>query len=254
MTALAQKPKSDSHLKPISVAPPLVVANDVESNSVTWLGGGQRFVVCAFYTANYLERVRTLRASLQRFRINYHFQQVDGRTSWEATTRIKPDFVIDCLKRFPNHDVLYLDADAVVRSYPDFFDRVTGDVALLFSPVIKRGKRLLSIAAGTLYIRNTPGGLRFAETWRRQELKAGPLSRDEDMIYMAFDEFWGITFTALPRSYSKIFDGIGPEPVIEHFQASRKQFKAARWLRRTARVGIAAVVSLAIYGLWSLLN
>ncbi len=210
----------------------------------TWLGGGQRYVVCAFYTPNYTEQVNRLKASLELLGINHHLRCLPRRATWEATTRLKPLFVVDCLKRFPDLDVLYVDADAVLHQAPLFFDDVTTDVALLFAPVTRSGKRYLSIAAGTLYIRNTAGGRRFAETWARQESKSSPLTLDEDMIYMAFPELEGVTFTALPRAYSKIFDADGPVPVIEHFQASRSQFKLGKLLRKSRRaIVIAALVT-----------
>jgi len=215
---------------------------------VTYLEGGQRYVVCAFYTPNYLEKVLNLKASLDALGLNYHLRCVPRKGSWEANTRLKPVFVAESLARFPEHDVLYLDADAVVKKHPVFFDTVETDVAMLFTPVVRDHKHLLSIAAGTLYIRNTPGGRRFAENWRDQEKRAHALSLDEDLIYMAFPSFEGITFTALPRTYSKIFDSDGPDPVIEHFQASRGQFKLSRLLRkgRRAIMAAAALTGLAV--------
>lgn len=230
-----------------ATASPVPIANlDALPAEVTSLQGGQRYVVCAFYTPSYHGNVLRLKGSLEALGLNYHLKCVEGKGTWEATTRLKPFFVVDCLNKFPKHDVLYLDADAAVNRQPDFFDSVTTDVALLFTPVVRGGKRLLSIAAGTLYIRNTPGGRRFAENWRDQEGQTSLLSLDEDMIYMAFPKFEGITFTALPRSYSKIFDAAGPEPVIEHFQASRAQFKLSRLLRKGRRAVIVAGVLLAL--------
>ncbi|MDX2257620.1 MAG: hypothetical protein NW205_01760, partial [Hyphomicrobiaceae bacterium] len=56
----------------------------------------------------------------------------------------------------------------------------------------------------------------------------------------------GVTFTALPRAYSKIFDAAGPAPVIEHFQASRGQFKLGRLVRRSRRLGMVAISAAAV--------
>ncbi|MDX2258843.1 MAG: hypothetical protein NW205_08000, partial [Hyphomicrobiaceae bacterium] len=203
----------------------------------TWLGGNQRYVVCAFYTPNYSEQVERLKLSLERLGINYHLKAYERRVTWEATTRIKPQFVAESLARFAPLDVLYIDADGYLHDVPKFFDTVSTDVALLFAPVQRRGKHYLSIAAGTLYIRNSEGGRRFAAAWARQDSAASPLTLDEDMIYMAVPEIEGVTFTALPRAYSKIFDAAGPAPVIEHFQASRGQFKLGRLVRRSRRLG-----------------
>lgn len=206
----------------------------------TRIDADHRYVVCAFYTPKYRSNVERLKDSLERLGLNYHLVACPSRVTWEATTRLKPDFVKECLERFPDHNILYVDADAVVHSEPEFFDTVTSDVALLFWPVVRRSKRLLSIAAGTLYIRNTPGGRKFVRVWREQERLTGPLTLDEDMIYMAFRHLEGVSFTALPRSYSKIFDESGPKPVIEHFQASRSAFKLSRVVRKGKRVALVA--------------
>lgn len=237
-----------THLRhAIADAPPLIEAvSKGLAAEITSLHGGQRYVVCAFYTSNYSAKVIRLKSSLERLGLNFHLKRVERKSTWEATTRLKPVFVVECLKRFPNHDILYLDADAVVHKTPDFFESVTTDVALLFAPVVRDSKRLLSIAAGTVYIRNTPGGRKFADNWRSQESRTGLLSLDEDMIYMAFPKFEGITFTALPRAYSKIFDSDGPDAVIEHFQASRGQFKLSRLLRKGRRAVVVAAAILAI--------
>ncbi len=213
---------------------PALEADELPDVSV-WLGGGQGFVVCAFYTPDYEGKVRRLKASLERFGLNFHLQRFDKRLTWEATTRLKAGFVADCLAAYPGHDILYLDADAVVRQAPDFLNEVSGDVGILFAPVKSDGKRRLSIAAGTLFVRNTRGGRRFAEIWRNNEKNVGAFGLDEDMIYEGFEDFAGISFTALPRSYSKIFDSPGPDPVIEHFQASRAQFKVGKVARRIRR-------------------
>lgn len=230
----------------LSVVPTVDERSETLPTEITSLSGGQRYVVCAFYTPSYLDSVLRLKASLDSLGLNYHLKCVEYKGTWEATTRLKPSFVVDCLNKFPDYDVLYLDADAVVNERPAFFDTVTTDVALLFSPAKRHRKPLLSIAAGTLYIRNTPGGRKFAKYWRDQESRTGLLTLDEDMIYMAFPSFEGITFTALPRAYSKIFDSDGPDAVIEHFQASRAQFKLSRLLRKGQRAVVVASAMLVL--------
>jgi Nucleotide-diphospho-sugar transferase len=223
------------------------------ASELTNLSGGQRYVVCAFFTPNYLEQALSLKASLDALGLNYFFKRYERAASWEATTRIKPVFVDYCLSRFPQHDVLYLDADAVVRKVPTFFDTVTSDVCLLFNAVKSVQTYYLRIAAGTVLVRNTEGGRRFAQVWKAEETNASMLSRDEDLIYMAMSKLEGVSFTALPQAYIKIFDSpklgpeIGPdaEPVIEHFQASRTQFKWRRAFWQTGRV-VAAISVIAV--------
>jgi hypothetical protein len=203
-----------------------------------WLEGGQPYVACAFYTPNYLEQVLSLKASLEKLGINHYFKRYERGPTWEATTRLKPVFVHHALERFPDKDVLYLDADAVVRRPLTLFDDVTTDMAILFHHVRAGGTNYLRISAGTVFVRNTEGGRRFATLWKDAEGQCGPLTLDEDMIYMAFTDMAGVSITVLPPAYVKIFDKPGEQPVIEHFQASRTQFKWRRLIRKARRVGL----------------
>ena len=205
-----------------------------------WLDGGQRYVVCAFYTPNYLDQIGTLKASLEALGINHYFKRYEPRGGWEANTRIKAEFVAHALRRLPQHDVAYLDADAVVRQPLRLFETATADVTMLFDHR-RRGKlNVLRIAAGTLLVRNTAGGQKFAGRWAEEASKAGALDLDEDLIYRMFPTLDGVTFAVLPQRYSKIFDAPGADPVVEHFQASRGQFKWRRFARRARQVATLA--------------
>jgi hypothetical protein len=227
--------------------PPTQQDHEQLDDETVSLSGRQSYVVCAFYTANYLEQVLALKASLDALGLSYFLKRYERATTWEATTRIKPVFVDYCMTRFPKHDVLYLDADAVVRSEPTFFNTVTSDVCLLFNTVKPANTYFLRIAAGTLLVRNTEGGRRFAKAWKGQVDNASMLSLDEDLIYMAMPRLAGVSFTALPLSYIKIFDKpCDADPVIEHFQASRSQFKWRRVVRNVRKMGIAMAISVSL--------
>lgn len=205
-----------------------------------WLDGGQSYVVCAFYTPNYLEQITSLKRSLEAQGINHFLKRYERAATWEATTRLKPVFVDYCIKKFTDKDILYLDADAVVRKPLDFFDGLQADISLLFHPTKVGSTHYLRISAGTVFIRNTEGGRRFAHLWKDAEQYCKPLTVDEDMIYMAFGDMAGVSVAVLPPTYYKIFDKPGSEPVIEHFQASRQQFKWRRLIRRMRRIGLIA--------------
>lgn len=220
----------------------------------SWLEGNQRYVVCGFYTPNYLGQVTSMKRSLEAHGINHFLKRYERLETWEATTRLKPVFLDYCLKKFPDRDILYLDADAVVRKPLTFFDDVKSDICMLFHPTVVRGKHFLRISAGTVYCRNTEGGRRFAQLWMAQEDKCGKLNVDEDMIYMAFAEMQGISITVLPREYYKIFDDPGLDPVIEHFQASRYQFKWTKVFRQMLQFGAVAGGVLAVLLIWWLLQ
>jgi hypothetical protein len=221
------------------------------SEEVLWLGGGQTYCVCAFYTPNYLPQILSLKASVEALGLNYYFKRYEPRGGWEANTRIKAEFVAHALGRVPKHDVVYLDADAIVRQPLTLFETAAADVVMLFDHRRRQKLNVLRIAAGTLLVRNTDGGRRFASRWAGEAAKASALDLDEDLIYRMFPTLEGVTFAVLPRPYSKIFDAPGVDPVVEHFQASRGQFKWRRAMRRARQAAlIASGVGLAVLIWW----
>ena len=214
-----------------------------------WLNGGQSYCVCAFYTANYLPQILSLKASVEALGLNHYFKRYEPRGGWEANTRIKAAFVDHALTRLPRHDVVYLDADAIVRQPLTLFEQPAADVIMLFDHRRVKNFNVLRIAAGTLLVRNSEGGRTFARRWAEEAAKAGPLDLDEDLIYRMFPAMQGVTFSVLPKPYSKIFDAPGTDAVVEHFQASRGQFKVRKALRRARQIativgGIAAALLL----------
>jgi hypothetical protein len=216
-----------------------------------WLDGGQRYIACAFYTQNYLPQVLSLKASLEAHGVNHYFKLYERAATWEATTRLKAVFVDHCLKKFPDKDILYVDADAVMRQLPKFVETVTSDLAILFHPKKSPRSPTMRISLGTFYIRNTPGGRRFAELWAAQEANAAYLTCDDDMIINVFDQLVGVSMTVLPQTYYKIFDKPGEEPVFEHFQASRGQFKWRRVIKKAKRrltlLAAVGAIAFAVY-------
>jgi hypothetical protein len=220
-----------------------------------WNKGGQPYMVCAFYTPNYLPQIASLKASLDALGINHFLKRYEPRGGWEANTRLKPVFVDYCLSKFTSTDIVYLDADAVVRKPMTAFANMTSDVTLLFHPTRANGKWYLRISAGTVAVRNTPGGRKFAQLWKAGEAKANVTTVDEDLVYMAFADMAGVSITVLPPDYYKIFDAPGTDPTIEHFQASRGQFKIRKTMRRTLQLAGWTVGGLALaYLAWRLLR
>jgi len=232
---------------------PATAAGDVHlPEEYVWTGGGQPYIACGFYTPNYLPQILSLKASLEAHGINHFLKRYDPRGGWEANTRMKPVFVCYCLEKFPGTDIVYLDADAVVRKPLAAFDAMTSDVTMLFHPTFEYGRWYLRISAGTLAIRNTPGGRRFANLWAAGEAKAKKTTVDEDMVYMAFDDMVGVSITVLPKDYYKIFDAPGSDPAIEHFQASRGQSKIRKNRRRALQIAGWALGGVALLSLITL--
>jgi hypothetical protein len=201
----------------------------------SWTGQDRSYVVCAFYTPNYLPQATSLITSLEAQGLSYFIKRVEHQGTWEATTRLKPTILVRCLELFPDKDALYLDADAVVRQPLTFLDTLREDVGILFHPTDKPGKWYLRLSAGTIFVRNTAGGRKFARLWADAGALAKPHTTDEDMIYMALRHCDGLSLRMLPQGCYKVFDkDNGVEPVIEHFQASRSQ-NNVKWVKQNQR-------------------
>ena len=130
-------------------------------------------------------------------------------------------FVQNMLSKYPDKAVVYVDADAVIRSYPALFDELNCDIAVHHYDNKKRGfKELLS---GTVYFGATPKARELVESWV-QVNKEFPDQWDQKNLAIAIERAKNLNVAELPASYCLIFDLMkdqGPA-VIERFQASRR--------------------------------
>lgn len=208
-----------------------------------------RFVVCAYYTDDYAEHAARLEASVRALGLPFHAERVDSAGSWQANTALKPAFIARCLDRFPDRDIVYLDADCRLMRYPALFETLEGDVGIFFTPrrswLAYKLRRLFGgkkekrfshrVLTGTLFLRNNARVRRFVQDWiRAQERLADKV--DQDSIEAVIDTAGELRFTPLPFEYVKIHDhaAVG-EPVIEHYQASREANRSARAAQRRRR-------------------
>ena len=220
----------------------------VPTDSIINVNDNHSFIVCCFYTASYQEHAMRLKSSLDQFKISYYFSEVEDAGYWEANTRLKPHFVLDCLNKFPDKDILYLDADAVVKKPIDYFNRVTADVAFYKT----KGMPGMShdYLASTMFFRNTELTKALVKQWIAEQVDGKETQVDQDSLDAAMIKFDNkITVEPLPAGYIKIFDkDYEGEIYIEQYQASRGQTKLRRQkIRRRNRIVIlGAVMVLAI--------
>lgn len=218
------------------------------TDSIINVNDNHSFIVCCFYTASYQEHAMRLKSSLDQFKISYYFSEVEDAGYWEANTRLKPHFVLDCLNKFPDKDILYLDADAVVKKPIDYFNRVTADVAFYKT----KGMPGMShdYLASTMFFRNTEPTKALVKQWIAEQVDGKETQVDQDSLDAAMIKFESkITVEPLPAGYIKIFDkDYEGEIYIEQYQASRGQTKLRRQkIRRRNRIVIlGAVMVLAI--------
>lgn len=176
-------------------------------------------IVCAYYTIDtpYEKIVKTLLESCVKFNLQYYVKGYPDEGTWCKNVHIKPRFILHCLE-YQDDDVLYIDADAIVRKYPVLFDDFDADVG-----VFNKWKEPL---CGTLFFKNNKASRRFIKQWIIC-CKDWEFHHDQGAFEIASRKVKDVSIQCLPPTYVLIFDTMKHmgEPVIEHFQASREHRK-----------------------------
>ncbi|TDJ58096.1 MAG: class I SAM-dependent methyltransferase [Planctomycetota bacterium] len=181
-------------------------------------------LVISYYTeaTPYEQEVEGLRQSCERLGLEHFIKGLPSRGSWEANCAHKARFVYDTYL-WCDRPVLWVDADAVIRRPPMLVAGAEPDFA-----VQRAGG--WQFASGTVYFNRTILAQRLIEQWL--ELCE---QRPEIWDQIHLDTAWEIVTARhplrtmwLPQTYAKIFDMAedarlgNAEPVIEHYQASRR--------------------------------
>lgn len=185
------------------------------------------YLVTAYFTVGtiYESSAKVLRKSLERLDIPFHIAGVPNLGSWNKNTSYKPTFILSMMKKFPDLDIVYVDVDAEFLSYPHLFDiygsTMTHDVAayIFDRSCYKRSPKGSELLSGTLYFRNTQNALRIVERWESRTQR-NESEWDQKSLEWVLDGKHDL----LPGEYCKIFDRMPSvtEPIIVHYQASRK--------------------------------
>ena len=191
-----------------------------------------KWKVISFYTegTGYAKEIEGLAASLREHGIDHKFYPCQPLGSWRMNLNYKSKCILKAMKEFPKTDIVFVDADGVVRKYPELFDQLTAsgayDIAASFHQYLNRksgdSDELLS---GTLWIKNSKAGREIVQKWHEIGL-ANQHVRHQKCLRLALDEMGRMDKCyRLPFEYTYIFDyhyREQREPVIEHFQASRR--------------------------------
>lgn len=186
------------------------------------------FIVVAYYTKDtgYEEEIKNLEKSLKALSLSYHIQAIENTGSWIANTNYKATFCKIMLEIF-KRPILYVDADAIMRQYPAFLDDVDCDMAAH----CRYGQELLT---GTLYFNNTANAKRIISEWIMEVWKFPNIWEQKNLAKVLRRLKNQVKVVDLPPTYCQIFDtmkNVG-QPVIEHFQASRRLKKEVEICRQ----------------------
>jgi hypothetical protein len=183
-------------------------------------------------TEPYQSLVKNLQNSLQNFNLPFYIEPILDQGSWEKNTHYKGYFIKKCLNENPDHNLLYVDVDAIFKSYPSVIDTLDCDIAYRTENFRWRNDEALS---GTIFLKNNDLVKKMVDEWIRlnestpaQRMK--PETWEQKNMQRAQRAFSEINYYNLPPEYTFIFDihrQLYPRavPVIEHYQASRQVFK-----------------------------
>ncbi len=217
---------------------------------IQWLGGDQPYIVCAYYTENYADEIKSLHQSLQKFKLNHYLFPHEDLGYWEKNTRAKPAFILQCLEQFKDYNIVYTDADSVFCQTPELFEKIQEDISVFCSPP-DNNYFTHDYLTGTLFFKNNTINRELITHWIAAQ-NSSSLQVDQDGFHIAMRKMKEertppITIYPLPFSYIKVTDQQQEiEPVIEHFQASRKQVKLRNKVRRYRNRAIALLLLILI--------
>ena len=205
---------------------------NVTPNSKIPADAPQNLMVVGYYTVNtpYEQEAQNLIQSLNRLGLEKDIVGVNTLGNWQANTRFKASFMLDMLIKYPNHRLLYVDCDAVLHKMPILFNNYNCDIAVRWQDFKWRKNECLS---GTIYMENNHKTQRLCRLWRDININEGNASTRmeqwnlDTVITTIKGEDPTFAVKNLPPEYTFIFDSMkhiypAADPIIEHFQASRR--------------------------------
>jgi hypothetical protein len=181
-----------------------------------------------FYTTGtgYEQEVKKLLASAGALGLPVVAYAYPSMGSWRANLNYKSECILQAMEGFPGQDIVFVDADAIIRSWPGMFDDLSRvrDHDLAAHYFQWRATSPLELLTGTLWVANTERGRAVVAEWDKMA-RAHPETRHQRCLQVVVENMVGIRVAMLPVEYTCIYDAParrGKVAVIEHFQASRK--------------------------------
>ncbi len=186
--------------------------------------------VIGYYSRNtpYQAEAAQMASSAEDVDLEVSLVAIDDLGSWQANTQAKARVLRDALKN-SSEPLLYVDADARFNADPRPLlpsehprPRSTPDLSVFVRRDGDRGELL----SGTLWLNTTVRCMEVLDAWV-DACAEDPDTWDQKVLQRVLFNTPGLTLELLDPALCFIFDTMrmqypGVEPVIEHFQASRK--------------------------------
>ena len=173
----------------------------------------------------YVREVERLKASAVVCAVPLKVYSYPNAGAWRANLNYKSQTILTAFDEFPGQDIVFIDADAIIRSYPTLFDMLSSEGRYDIAVHFLRDVELLS---GTIWLRNNDEARAIVRRWHDMGRQL-PSQRHQRCLQLALQAMVAggdrPLVYRLPIEYTCIFDHPlrrGKAAVIEHFQASRK--------------------------------
>ena len=182
------------------------------------------YKVISYYTPKYRLTVEPLLQSLIQYEMPYEVTEVPDKGNWTENTYYKPYYIREQLDRH-DCDLIWLDADAELVAYPEYFDIIKEDLGIY---VRRRSQLYGEVVSSVIYLKNCKEVKELVDWWIKSEEKdtmRGHLEQYhlERAVLEHFFHRGTVTLFYFPDRYA-VIDGIttSKEPVICQHQASRQ--------------------------------
>ena len=188
-------------------------------------------IVIGYYTlfTPYESEAQKLIDSCKKLNVRYDIQGVQNLGSWQSNTRFKAKFILDILDKYPGKKLIYVDCDAVIHKPLTELLNCNADIGVRYQDFRWRENECLS---GTIFIKSSEKTKKLCQRWIEINIAEGPNATTFEQwnLDKAIQELIisdGLVLENLRPEMCFIFDLMrqiypNADPVIEHFQASRK--------------------------------
>jgi len=183
-------------------------------------------IVVNFYTDKYSTIAHRMKASIQRFGFEVELTHVEKTGDWLHMVQHKPQFMLDKLLEH-KRDILWLDADSIVNSYPHLFVNFKGDVGVHYidwSTHSNNRRNQKELDSAVMYLSYNKRTITMLQDWVAATAATPHRVEQLTLQYMLESYKKKINVVNIPKEYCTIYDLMGDveHPVIEQFQASRQ--------------------------------
>lgn len=182
------------------------------------------WIIVSYYTRDtYYEGVARdhIIKSVEELKLPHIIKEIGNLGDWQKNTHYKATFVAEMLQS--GKDVVFVDCDAVIHSYPILFDTIDTDIAYHHYCPSGHPHRN-ELLSGTMFFKNNDRVAELVAEWQKALLKSAIW--EQKILAEVVDTYkkrGKISITNLPPQYCTIFDFMShvKDPVVEHFQKSR---------------------------------